>query len=98
MPLTIVVTRNVEDRYRGFLASTMLEISTGVYAGPKITRGVRERIWTVMTDWHNELRTGSILMVWRDSSAPGHLGILSLGEPSRILVDIDGLLLVKRGL
>lgn len=30
MPLTVVVTRNVESRYRGFLTSVMLEVSAGV--------------------------------------------------------------------
>ena len=31
MPMTVVVTRDVEPRYRGFLASAMLEIAPGVY-------------------------------------------------------------------
>ncbi|TVR13365.1 MAG: type I-E CRISPR-associated endoribonuclease Cas2, partial [Planctomycetota bacterium] len=30
MPMTIVVTNDVADRYRGFLASCMLEIAPGV--------------------------------------------------------------------
>ena len=30
MAMAVVVTRNVEDRYRGFLASVMLEVAPGI--------------------------------------------------------------------
>ena len=33
MPMTVVVTRDVEDRYRGFLTSIMLEVAPGVLRG-----------------------------------------------------------------
>ena len=33
--MTVVVTVNVEGRYRGFLASVMLEIAPGVYTSPE---------------------------------------------------------------
>jgi CRISPR-associated protein Cas2 len=39
MPMTVVVTRDVEDRYRGFLSSVMLELAPGVYTGPRLGRG-----------------------------------------------------------
>ena len=96
MPMTVIVTRDVEDRYRGFLSSVMLEIAPGVYTGPHITRRVRERVWAVLTDWHQTLGRGSIVMTWRDAQAPGHQAVLSLGTPVRTLVDVDGLLLVRR--
>jgi transposase-like protein len=31
LPMTVVVTRDVADRYRGFLASIMPEVATGVF-------------------------------------------------------------------
>lgn len=34
MPMTVVVTRDVPDRFRGFLVSVMLEIAPGVYTAP----------------------------------------------------------------
>ena len=49
MPLCIVVTRDVEMRYRGFLGSVMLELAPGVYAGPRMSKGVRERVWDVLS-------------------------------------------------
>ena len=41
MALTVVITRDVEDRYRGFLASAMLEVAPGVYASPTLSAGAR---------------------------------------------------------
>ncbi|WP_264815104.1 type I-E CRISPR-associated endoribonuclease Cas2e [Acidomonas methanolica] len=94
--MTLVVTRDVEDRYRGFLSSVMLELAPGVYTGPRLSRAVRERVWRVLSEWHGELRRGSIIMTWRDVNAPGHQSILTLGEPRRTLADLDGVLLVRR--
>ncbi len=98
MPLCIVVTRDVEMRYRGFLGSVMLEVAPGFYIGPRISKGVRERVWNVMTDWHTALGSGSVTMVWRDGSRPGGLGVLNLGEPPKELVEHEGTLLVRRSL
>ena len=94
--MVLVVTRNVEDRYRGFLTSVMLEVAPGVYVGPDLSAGVRHRVWRVLSEWWATLRTGSIVMVWRDTKAVGHLQIQALGEPPKKIVDADGVLLVKR--
>ena len=37
MPMTVVVTRDVADRYRGFLASAMLEIGLGIFVSPELS-------------------------------------------------------------
>lgn len=96
MPMTLVVTRDVEARYRGFLTSVMLEISAGVYVAPDLSAGVRERVWKVLSDWHGHLGQGSLVMTWRDPKATGDLGLAFLGEPPKEIVDADGVLLVKR--
>ena len=96
--MTVVVTRDVEDRYRGFLASVMLEIAPGVYTSPRLTKGIRERVWRVLADWHGVLARGVVVMTWRDTEAPGGQGILLLGEPPRVLAEVDGMLLVRREL
>lgn len=96
MPLTMIVTRDVEARYRGFLTSVMLEISAGVYVSPDMSAGVRSRVWAVLSDWWQVLGRGSLVLVWRDTSATGHLRIETLGEPPKTIVDADGILLVKR--
>ena len=96
MAMTVVVTRNVEERYRGFLASCMLEIAAGVYTGPRMTPGVRDRVWRVLTDWHRTLGQGSIVMTWPDLAEPGGQGVKLLGDPPRNLYEVDGTLLVRR--
>lgn len=96
MALTMIVTRDVEMRYRGFLTSVMLEVSPGVYVAPDMTAAVRERVWAVMSDWWQAIGNGSLTLVWRDTAAPGKLRIETLGEPPRTIVDADGVLLVKR--
>ena len=96
MPMTVVVTRDVEDRYRGFLSSVMLELAPGVYTGPRLSRGVRERVWQGLSDWHAELRRGALVLTWRETTAPGGQGVLVLGETRRMLADVDGVLLVRR--
>lgn len=93
---TMIVTRDVEDRYRGFLTSVMLEIAPGVYVSPRMSAAVRQRVWGVLSDWWFALGRGSLVMVWRDKGAPGDLRIETLGEPPKEIVDADGVLLVKR--
>lgn len=92
MPMTVIVTRDVPQRTRGFLASVMPEPAPGVYTSGELSKGVRERIWIVMTDWHAVTGEGSVVMVWRDDKAPGGLGIATLGAPPRQLTNLDGVL------
>lgn len=96
MPMVVVVTRDVEGRYRGFLGSVMLELSPGVYAHPRMNAGVRQRIWSVLEEWYGHLQRGSIIMTWADSAAHGSLGLSALGEPPKDIVSHDGMLLVRR--
>jgi len=96
--LTVIVTRDVEPRYRGFLASAMLEVAPTVYIHPRLSAGVRDRIWSVLADWYATLRRGAIVLAWSDSSEIGGIGIRVLGLPPRKLEEVDGLLLVKREL
>ena len=96
MPMTVVVTRDVDDRYRGFLASVMLEISPGVYTSPKMSKAIRSRVWNVVTEWHATLQRGSIVLTWQDNSEPGGQGLLYLGEPPRQFFEADGVLLTVR--
>ena len=97
MPMTVVVTRDVPDRMRGFLASCMLEIAPGVYTQPRMSAGVRARVWSVLEDWHTELRQGAVVMTWPDADEPCGQAIRTLGVPPRRLVEIDGLVVAARG-
>lgn len=98
MPMTVVVTVDVAPRFRGFLASCMLEVAPGVYTAPRMTRAVRERVWGVLEEWHEELDTGGIVMTWRDIGLPGGQGVAMLGTPPKELHDADGVFLARRAL
>ncbi len=96
MSMTVVVTRNVSDRMRGFLASTMLELTPGVYTAPRLNVAVRERIWKVTQDWFYAENEASIVMLWADSQKPGGLDVRILGLPPVKLLEVDGLILSCR--
>ena len=96
MPMTVVATRDVPDRYRGFLASIMPEVGPGMFVSPELSRGVRDRVWVVLSSWWDGMPGGSIMMGWKDDTASGRLGVLTLGLPPRELVDLDGVLLIRR--
>jgi CRISPR-associated protein Cas2 len=98
MPMVVVITRDVEARYRGFLGSVMLELSPGVYAHPRMSAGVRARIWGVLDAWHTQLANGSIIMTWAESAGNGGLGLSSLGTVPKDIVSHDAILLVRRRL
>ena len=60
VPMTVVVVRDVADRYRGFLASIMPEVAPGVFVSPDLSRGVRERLWAVLSKWWDGAPGGSV--------------------------------------
>ncbi|MFC4236047.1 type I-E CRISPR-associated endoribonuclease Cas2e [Thalassospira xianhensis] len=93
--ITIVV-RTLEPRFHGFLSSIMLEVSQGVFVQPSMSSSIRDTVWQTLADWYEETRNGSILMFWPSRKQNGKLMIRTLGEPSREVVDFDGLLLIKK--
>lgn len=96
MALVMIVIRDVPNRFHGFLASVMLEVAPNVFVAPRMSPGIRERVWRVMRDWHRFETEGSLVMVWRDLNATGGVGVSHLGEPPRELVESDGMWLVRR--
>lgn len=93
--MTVVATRNVSARMRGYLASVMLELAPGVYSAPRISPAVRERIWGVLDAWFQHEVDASVVMIWREVSQPGGQAVRVLGSPPIEFVDVDGLVLSK---
>lgn len=96
MPMTVVVTRDVPSRFRGFLASCMCEIAPGVYTAPRMNRSVRERVWSVLEEWWLAYPDASILMTWPDSKLPGGQSLRTLGTPRLDLHSHHGVFLARR--
>jgi CRISPR-associated protein Cas2 len=96
MSMTVVVTSAVPDRFRGFLASAMLEVAPGVYTAPKMSKAVRDRIWSVCEEWSAEVGLqGFVVMTWVDGTQPSGQGLRTLGRAARELVELDGVWLVR---
>ncbi|GAB4353030.1 MAG: type I-E CRISPR-associated endoribonuclease Cas2e [Methylohalobius crimeensis] len=96
MSMTVVVTRNVSDRIRGFLASSMLELAPGVYSAPRQSPAVRQRIWKVLEEWFSIETEASIIMLWQDPQTPGGQAVKTLGLPPIDLIEIDGIVLSRK--
>lgn len=96
MALVMIVTRDVVDRFHGFLASVMLEVAPNVFVAPRMNKGVRERTWKVVADWHQQEPRGSLVMLWRDLTEVGGIGLAHRGTPPRELVEMDGMWLTRR--
>jgi CRISPR-associated protein Cas2 len=96
MSMTVVVTRNVSARVRGFLASAMLEVAPGVYSAPRISPAVRERIWNVLADWFPNEQDASIVLIWQERDVPGGQAVRTLGSPPIEFAEVDGLILARR--
>jgi CRISPR-associated protein Cas2 len=96
MALVMIVTRDVADRFHGFLASLMLEVAPNVFVAPRMNKSVRERTWGVVSSWYLSEAKGSLVMVWRDLNEVGGIGLAHLGTPSRELVEMDGMWLTRR--
>jgi len=98
VPMTVVVTRDVAARVRGFLTSCFLEIAPGVYTSPNLSRGVRERVWVVLEGWVSSPSDGSVVMTWPDSKTAGGQEVLSLGVPPKDLWCVGEMVLLRRDL
>ena len=96
MLMTVIVTRNVSQRIRGFLASSMLELAPGVYSSPALSTAVRDRIWAVLTDWFAAEGDASIVLIYGDPTQPGRQNVKRLGLPPIAIDEIDGLLVTCR--
>lgn len=97
--MTIAITRNVPDRFNGFINSCMHEIAPGVYAVPKMKKSVRERLWRVLLSWEELIpEDGGVVLLWRSTKAPSGLGVRTLGWPKKELVEYEGMWLTFRNL
>ncbi len=97
MTMTLVITRNVPERFRGFLASVMCEVTLGVYSSPKMSAGVRDRVWKVMEEWFDATFAPdtAVVMTWPDTKSAGGQAFRTLGVPKVDLQEHDGMVLVR---
>lgn len=90
--MVVLVLENAKPVLRGELSRWLFEIKAGVFAG-RISALVRDELWLLV---EQKLGHGSAVMIYPQRNEQG-FGARMLGNPSRSLVDIEGLLLVKIG-
>lgn len=88
--MVVIIVENVKPVLRGELSRWLFEIKAGVFAG-RVSALVRDELWGLI---EQKLGTGSAVMVYPQATEQG-FGARMLGNPSRSLVDIEGVLLVR---
>jgi len=76
----------------------MCEVAPGVYTSPRMSAGVRDRLWAVLEEWFRPSGDHSILLTWPDSKLPGGQAVRGLGIPKKELADHHGIYLTRRPL
>ena len=89
--MTVLLLERVGAGTRGELSRWMLEPKAGVFVG-RPSAAVRDRLWTRLC---KEIESdASCVMITQAANEQG-FRIESHGDPSRLVVDFEGLLLVK---
>ncbi|MBE9077998.1 type I-E CRISPR-associated endoribonuclease Cas2 [Romeria aff. gracilis LEGE 07310] len=88
--MVVFILENAKPALRGELSRWLFEIKAGVFAG-RISALVRDELWELI---EQKLGKGSAVMLYSQRNEQG-FDARMLGNPSRALVDIEGVLLVK---
>ncbi|MBM3299493.1 MAG: type I-E CRISPR-associated endoribonuclease Cas2 [Deltaproteobacteria bacterium] len=88
--MIMLILEKVPRGLRGDLTRWMLEPKAGVFVG-SVSGMVRERLWEKIC---KEVRRGSCIMIHSDNTEQG-FSIRIAGEPSRQVVDFEGLSLIR---
>jgi CRISPR-associated protein Cas2 len=88
--MVVFILENVRSTLRGELSRWLFEVKTGVFTG-RVSALVRDELWKMI---EQKLGKGSAVMLYSANNEQGFKAQM-LGNPSRSLVDIEGLLLVK---
>jgi CRISPR-associated protein Cas2 len=88
--MLVLIVENVKPSLRGELSRWLFEIKAGVFAG-RVSALVRDELWGMI---EQQVGKGSAVMIYPQRNEQGFTARM-LGNPSRVLVDIEGLLLVR---
>ena len=88
--MTIFVLERVSASLRGELTRWLLEPKTGVFVG-RPSALVRDKLWEMICD---KLKNGAGLLITQAANEQGFT-IRSVGDTSRTVIDIEGLLLIR---
>lgn len=89
--MTVIIVERAKPGLRGALTRWMLEVRAGVFVGTLSLR-VREKLWALICVRNPK---GGSVMITRARNEQGFT-IASHGDPSRRIIDNEGLWLVKK--
>lgn len=89
--MVVMVLERASASLRGRISRWMVEVKAGVFVGSLSAR-VRDLLWESVCSRN---RDGGSVLVYAAPNEQGFV-ILGHGEPSRVVIDMEGLLLVKR--
>ena len=85
--MLVLIVENSPDRLRGRLSLWLFEVKPGVYVGDCNSK-LREWIWGTVKQ---HIGKGSAMIIWSTSRGEFGFKLDSIGTPSRIICNIDGL-------
>ncbi len=88
--MIVLILEKAPPSLRGEISRWLFEVKSGVFIG-RISALVREELWKLISE---KLKRGSATLIYSTNNEQG-FDTRVLGKPSRILRDIDGLLLTK---
>lgn len=88
--MVIIILEKVPVSVRGELTRWMIEVRTGVFVGD-LSAMVRDKIWGLIC---GKVRRGAGMLIHNAACEQG-FAIRFTGEPSREVVDFDGLKLIR---
>ncbi|MBW9234024.1 type I-E CRISPR-associated endoribonuclease Cas2e [Leptospira santarosai] len=88
--MVVLILERVKTSQRGEMSRLAIELKPGVFVA-SINARVRDRIWKkISEEWKS-----NAIMLFSNNSEQGY-GIRSHGDPSREIMDFDGLLLMSK--
>ena len=88
--MLVMIMEKVPASLRGELTRWLIEPKACVFVG-KVSKLVRDKLWKKAVKGSKK---GSVVQIWASNNEQGFECRVH-GEPSRMLVDMDGLMLVK---
>ncbi|MGR3277073.1 type I-E CRISPR-associated endoribonuclease Cas2e [Acaryochloris marina NIES-2412] len=88
--MVVFILENVRSSLRGELSRWLFEVKVGVFTG-RVSALVRDELWILI---EQKLGKGSAVLIHSANNEQG-FSARTLGNPSRSLIDIEGILLVK---
>lgn len=88
--MVVFILENVRSSLRGELSRWLFEVKVGVFTG-RVSALVRDELWILI---EQKLGKGSAVLIHSANNEQGFSARI-LGNPSRSLIDIEGILLVK---